>query len=189
MSSDLEKTVVMIAATLDRHGIPYMLIGGYAVGIHGAPRFTQDIDLTLGLDVDDFDRVADAIADDFTPLPENPRDFATQTNVLPIKTKADAIRVDLIFSFIEFERRSIEAADTINIQEYPVKVASPSHLIVYKLLAGRPRDLEDAENLLLCHHRTLNIEFIRRTLDELAPLANPDAISNWIKISSSISVN
>jgi hypothetical protein len=29
---------------LDVHGVEYLLVGGYAVGFHGYPRATQDLD-------------------------------------------------------------------------------------------------------------------------------------------------
>ncbi len=41
-----------IAGGLDRHKIPYMVIGGQAVLLYGEPRLTRDIDVTLGLGPD-----------------------------------------------------------------------------------------------------------------------------------------
>ena len=37
---------------LETRGIPFMLIGGQAVLLHGQPRFTEDIDATLGVGPD-----------------------------------------------------------------------------------------------------------------------------------------
>jgi hypothetical protein len=179
MTSPLETTLATIATDLDRHGIPYMLIGGYAVAIHGTPRFTQDIDITLGIDTDDFDRLLAAIGDHFTPLPESPRDFAIKTNVLPCKDIATDIRVDLIFSFIDFERRALSEALDVKLAGQRIKVATPTHLIVYKLLAGRPRDLEDAQNVFSCNRQAIRIDIVDACLAELAPLANPAAVGQW----------
>ena len=41
-----------IANSLDAAGIPYMIVGGKAVLLYGEPRFTRDIDVTLGIGTD-----------------------------------------------------------------------------------------------------------------------------------------
>ena len=37
-------------AALNAAGAEYLLVGGYAVGFHGAPRFTKDLDLFVRAD-------------------------------------------------------------------------------------------------------------------------------------------
>ena len=41
-----------LARELDRRSIPYMVIGSQAVLVHGEPRTTENIDVTLGVDTD-----------------------------------------------------------------------------------------------------------------------------------------
>jgi len=48
--ADFEAILTGIAHELDVRELPYMLIGGQAVLLHGEPRLTQDIDVTLGVD-------------------------------------------------------------------------------------------------------------------------------------------
>jgi len=43
-------------------GVEYLLVGGYAVGFHSRPRFTKDIDLWVGEESDNLDRVYRALA-------------------------------------------------------------------------------------------------------------------------------
>ncbi len=74
-----------LARALDRSGIPYMVIGGQAVLLHGRPRLTQDIDLTLGVDnsaLEEVRRVCRGIP--LQLLPEEPEKFVRETNVLPV---------------------------------------------------------------------------------------------------------
>ena len=52
-----KKLLEKIARGLDKRKIPYMVIGGNAVLIYGEPRLTQDIDITLGLDVRGFKEI------------------------------------------------------------------------------------------------------------------------------------
>ena len=47
-----EKLLQMIAETLERSHIEYMIIGGQAVLVYGEPRLTRDIDVTLGVGVE-----------------------------------------------------------------------------------------------------------------------------------------
>jgi hypothetical protein len=42
--------------------VEYLVIGGYAVGFHGAPRFTADIDIWVGLDPENAKRLGGALA-------------------------------------------------------------------------------------------------------------------------------
>ena len=42
-----EALLERIGGTIERAGIPYMVIGGQAVLLYGEPRLTQDIDITL----------------------------------------------------------------------------------------------------------------------------------------------
>ncbi|MDT5295231.1 MAG: hypothetical protein QOJ76_2111 [Acidobacteriota bacterium] len=43
----LNNTLSQLCDDLERHGIPYMVIGAVALMAHGYPRFTEDIDLVL----------------------------------------------------------------------------------------------------------------------------------------------
>lgn len=61
----LDQAVAHVAGTLDRLGIPYMVIGGFAVTVWGEPRLTQDVDVTIACDPGDaatVARLAEALA-------------------------------------------------------------------------------------------------------------------------------
>ena len=36
-----------LPALLNKHGVEYLVVGGYALAFHGAPRFTGDLDLLV----------------------------------------------------------------------------------------------------------------------------------------------
>ena len=36
-----------LLALLNKHGVEYLIVGGYALAFHGAPRFTGDLDLLV----------------------------------------------------------------------------------------------------------------------------------------------
>ena len=53
---------------LNANGVEYLLIGGYAVGLHGYPRATVDLDVWVSPTLDNAARVIDALSrSDLTP--------------------------------------------------------------------------------------------------------------------------
>ena len=71
-----------MAKRLDEASIPYMVIGGQAVLLHGEPRLTRDIDVTLGLPPEDLPRVLALLPGmDLTPLAD-PEAFVRSFRVL-----------------------------------------------------------------------------------------------------------
>ena len=98
-----EQLISRIAAELRRAGIPYMIIGGQAVLLHGLPRMTKDIDITLGVDTQELDRVVNSIAaTGLEIIPDHFRSFVEKTFVLPARHQESGIRVDFIFSFVPY---------------------------------------------------------------------------------------
>ena len=162
-----ESLLERIATTLEAEAIPYMVIGGQAVLVHGEPRLTRDIDITLGVDLDRLASVlAVAAALGFTPLVD-PEKFTRETLVLPCQDEATAIRVDFIFSYSDYERQAIARACRVRMGKADVRFASVEDLIVHKILAGRPRDLEDVRAVLNKNPAT-DRTFVRTTLAEFA---------------------
>lgn len=47
-----QKLLEDIALGLEKRSVDYMVIGGQALLVYGEPRFTKDIDVTLGLDAE-----------------------------------------------------------------------------------------------------------------------------------------
>ncbi len=46
---DLEKDIIDFIRLCNKHEVNYLVIGGYAVSIHGYPRSTKDIDVCIEL--------------------------------------------------------------------------------------------------------------------------------------------
>lgn len=155
-----------IALGLEERQIPYMIIGGQAVLIYGEPRLTRDIDVTLGVGPD---RLADllALAHSYSwrVLVEHPQEFVQRTMVLPLVDPETAIRIDFIFSHSVYERQAMDRARRITVGKASVRFAAAEDVIVHKIVAGRPRDLEDVRTILL-RNRELDLAYIRDWLAE-----------------------
>ncbi len=139
-----------IAAGLDARKLPYMVIGGQAVLLYGEPRLTKDIDITLGVGPDQWRELLEmSQAFGLHPLVETPEEFVRQTMVLPCLDPSSGIRVDFMFSLASYEQQALERARIVTVGRTGVRYASPEDLVIHKVIAGRPRDLEDVRSILL----------------------------------------
>jgi hypothetical protein len=144
-----EEILSRIAAALRRHDIPSMVIGGQAVLLYGEPRLTRDIDITLGVGTDRLPDVLTLLPEiPLRPIPEDTETFVEQTMVLPALHEDTGVRVDLVFSWTPFERQAISRARRVVLGGEPVPFASPEDVVIHKIFAGRPRDLEDVVSIV-----------------------------------------
>ncbi len=159
-----ERLLADLADALDEEAIPYMVIGGQAVLLYGEPRLTRDVDVTLGLTPDGLDavlRAAEQIG--LTPLVEHPPSFVAETMVLPCGSGSTELRVDFIFSDSEYEREALRRVHRAPVGDTEVRFASREDLLVHKIIAGRPRDIEDVRGILL-KASEVDVDYIQQWL-------------------------
>src|ERR1019366_2548349 len=142
--SMFQALLVQLSEALNKNKIPYMVIGGQAVLIYGEPRFTKDIDITLGVGVERLEQVLKLVdSNRWKVLPPSPAEFVQKTMVLPCEDPASGVRLDLVFSFSPYERQAMDRVRRISFLGKEVCFASREDLVIHKVVAGRPRDLED----------------------------------------------
>ncbi len=137
-----------IARGLDGAGLPYMIIGGQAVLLHGEPRLTRDVDVTLGAGLERLDDLLAALGGMGLRALVDAGDFTKRTLVLPCDDPGTGLRVDFMLSFTPYERHAIARAKLVSIGGADVRFATAEDLVVHKILAGRPRDAEDVRGVL-----------------------------------------
>lgn len=169
-----QSLLVDLAKQFDSHAIPYMVIGGQAVLLYGEPRLTRDIDITLGVDNTSLGVVV-ALTEKIKlkPAVENVSEFVGTSNVLPLIDQATHIRIDLIFSFTPYERQAMERVQTIHVEQYPVRYASLEDIIIHKIFAGRPRDIEDVKGIL-ARNAVYDSTYIHKWLKEFSSALGKD---------------
>ena len=154
---------------LESRHIPFMLIGGQAVLLHGRPRLTDDVDATLGVGPEKLAVVLEAcVAIGLAPLPADVPAFVAETFVLPTRHAPSSMRVDLIFSTLPYEAEAIRRAVRVRIGGADVPFATPEDLLVHKVFAGRPRDLEDALGVIRRQGDAIDWEYLTRWVDTFA---------------------
>ena len=162
-----EEILSRIGAGLLKHSLPYMIIGGQAVLLYGEPRLTRGIDITLGVNVDhlnDFLAVVQELS--LKPIPVDIESFVNQTMVLPALDERIGVRVDFIFSCTTYELEAIKRARKVKILEQEVCFASPEDVIIHKIFAGRPRDIEDVKTIIP-KNPGIDIQYIKNWLKEI----------------------
>jgi predicted nucleotidyltransferase len=168
-----------IARGLDARGFPYMVIGGQAVLVYGEPRLTRDIDVTLGVGPEKLPALLDWVRESgWRILADSPAEFVARTMVLPCEEPRSNIRMDFIFSFIPYERQAIRRARRIPVGNTEVRFASPEDLVIHKMFAGRPRDMEDVRSIVL-KSPELDVAYVRRWLQELGAGHEEDLVGRF----------
>lgn len=126
-----------------------MVIGGQALLLYGEPRLTKDIDVSLGIKADEASTFGKLITRaGFKILVDSPGDFVRKTFVLPSIDQKSGIRIDFIFTETGYERRAIRRARRVRIGRSLVSFSSVEDLVIQKIVARRPRDLEDVRSIL-----------------------------------------
>ena len=78
---------------LNKHEVKYLLVGGWAVGIYGNPRATNDIDVLIGTDDENIERLQKALLEFGAPTVAN-KIFQEPGNVYRIGSSP--IQIDII---------------------------------------------------------------------------------------------
>jgi hypothetical protein len=165
---ELTRLIARLARELRAHQLPFMIIGGQAVLIHGEPRLTHDIDVTLGAGPERLpDAVAVCTAVALEPLPTDLEAFVRETFVLPAAA-ATGMRVDFIFSTTPYEAEAIRRAILIRVAGAEVPFATAEDLILHKLFAGRPRDIEDVVGILQRRSSAIDWDYLLKWATEFA---------------------
>ena len=137
-------------AACDEAGIAYAVIGAVARNAWAPPRATADLDLAAIIpDQVTSERLVTALArrgiavvqvagNDAEPVPD----------LIRLERPAGVVRrLDILVAKTPFEVEAVTNAATFDLGG-PRRVVTPEHLVVYKLIAGRPQDLEDAVEVL-----------------------------------------
>ncbi len=142
----IPKDFADLLTAFDACGVEYMVVGGYAVGHHGVPRATKDLDLFVS-GGDNLARVAAALAS--FGLPSSIADRARSLGDSEVLWFGKPpLRVDLLRSItgVSFEE-AYPRAETVVLEGTPVKIIGRADLLANKRAAGRPQDLADAARL------------------------------------------
>ena len=132
---------------LNQREVRYLIVGGYAVIKHTEPRYTKDLDIWIAPELENAERVVEALNDFGAPLGElTARDFTVKDFYFTMGIAPN--RIDIWFDLpgVEFDN-CWDKRVVGNIGDLDVKFISREDLIKNKETVGRLQDLADAEKL------------------------------------------
>jgi hypothetical protein len=132
---------------LKEHEVKYLLIGGYAVGYHGYPRATADMDIWVAIHPENAEKIVAALRDFGFDVPELSADLFLQERQI-VRMGVPPVKLEIVTSisgvtFEECYRERIK--DTLDGIE--VDLINLHYLKINKKASGRFKDLADLENL------------------------------------------
>jgi hypothetical protein len=132
---------------LNTHNVEYLLIGGYAVGYHGYPRATNDMDIWIAIHPDNAERMVTVLhAFGFETPDLSPELFLQDHSIVRMGRPPMRIEVLTTISGVEFAA-CYAARVTTMIDGVEVNLISLPDLKVNKQASGRYKDLDDLEHL------------------------------------------
>ena len=132
---------------LNAHEVRFLVVGGYAVGFHGHPRATADIDIWLPMQPDIAGRVVNALREFGFEAPALSSELFQRPDQV-IRLGEPPVRIELLttidgVAFDECYPRAVEAV----LGGVEVRVIGLDDLKTNKRAAGRHQDLADLDHL------------------------------------------
>lgn len=152
---------------LDGAGLRWFLFGAQAAILHGVARLSADVDITVELGARPTRDLVELLTREGFDLLVTDTGFVEVTRVLPFAHRASRMPVDVVLAGPGLEEQFLARAETRRVAGLAIPVVSAEDLIAMKILAGRPRDLEDVAAVARAHRHDLDLGQIRGTLNLL----------------------
>jgi hypothetical protein len=131
----------------NKHGVKYLVVGGFAVSVHGYPRYTKDLDICIQMTEENVERLLMVIGEfGFGSLNLTKDDFM-QPNLIT-QLGYEPLRIDILNDIdgVSFDE-AWENRKMVTYENVEVPFIGYNELLKVKLKAGRPQDIADVEKL------------------------------------------
>ena len=126
----------------------YLIVGGFAFGVHAQPRATKDIDLFIRSNARNSTAVFKALAEYGAPLQGvTVKDLQDASTGFQIGVPPNRIDILQKIDGVTFEEAWGARVQAVIEGDIPTFVISREHLIQNKLASGRARDLLDVQEI------------------------------------------
>lgn len=132
---------------LNANRVDYLLVGGYAVGLHGYPRATIDLDIWIRASADNAGRVLETLRTFGFDTPAlQPHVFLDPRSIVRFGVPPFRIEIMTSIDGVEYDGCRHRAA-MLEMDQVVVPVISLEDLKMNKRAAGRHKDLADLDHL------------------------------------------
>ncbi|MGD9096932.1 MAG: hypothetical protein PVF97_02530 [Desulfobacterales bacterium] len=132
---------------LNANEVRYLVVGGYAVAVHGYPRYTKDLDIWIERSAENAARLLKTLDQfGFGAMGISPEDIMAPRQVIQLGYPPN--RIDLVTDLTGLIfKECYPAKTTIAVEGLDVDFIDPDNLKRNKAATGRAQDLADIENL------------------------------------------
>jgi predicted nucleotidyltransferase len=142
----MEENLRELLFALNRHGVKYVIIGGYAVFVHAQPRMTKDLDVFIESSPVNALAIYQALAEFGAPLAKfTVEDFHTPTICARFGNPPYCFDILQQIAGIDFAAVYANSEELLVDGDLPVRYISAADLITNDLATGRLQDLADVE--------------------------------------------
>ena len=179
MEKQLEGQLRVAVRFLEERDLEYAIIGGVALPFWGPVRATRDIDIKVLVADTDYDSVRSTLRDAF---PQRARQRAPD-NPLIVSVTIECITVDFLLTLPGYEELIVRRAVQRDLNGWPARICSAEDLIIQKVVAGRPKDWLDVENVLLVQRGQLDERYTEKWLSQFAEvLETPEMLTEYKRL-------
>ncbi len=146
-------TLEDVVARLEKAGFDYMVTGSIALNCYAQPRMTRDVDLVIAFYLDDAQRIASVLGEDYYVSEFAAKDAVMQQSSFNAIHQTTLVKIDFMirkreeYRLLEFDRRV-----RLPVNGFEAWVVSKEDLILSKLEWAREslseRQLSDVKNLI-----------------------------------------
>jgi hypothetical protein len=184
MMPDLSSALFKAASMLEEQGYRYAVIGGLAVSVWGQTRATYDIDFKVLVPANGYQALRELVRRYY---PERARPHVPE-NPLIVDVVIEGVTVDFLLAIPGYEENIVTRALPRELGERAFPVCSPEDLIIQKAVAGRPRDWQDVEGILIEQYGKLQADYIEEWLGQFAEiLERPEILTLYAETRERIS--
>ncbi len=145
-----------ICSSLDKAQVPYAIVGGYAVALHGAIRGTVDVDVAIQWSLKNLQNTENAFKQlglvSLIPITaENlfqfREEYIQNRNLIAWNFYDPSNPLNQVDIIINYDLNSVRNIKPIKTSSGTIRILSLHDLIEMKKASGRPQDLEDVKAL------------------------------------------
>jgi hypothetical protein len=133
--------------SLNANDVRYLVVGGYAVAVHGYPRYTKDLDVWIDSTPDNAERIVQALDEfGFGSLGLKVADFLEPDQIIQLGYPPNRIDILTTIPGVTFQE-CYGSRLRVELDEVPVYFIDLDNLKKNKRASGRLQDLADLDNL------------------------------------------
>jgi hypothetical protein len=144
---EFQRDFADLCALLNANAVEFLIVGGYAVAFHGAPRFTGDLDILVNPGEENVSRLLEALSQFGFPASDlSPANLVEERKILQLGHVPIQIHIMTNISGVSWQEAWESRRDDFY-GEVPVSYIGLQALIQNKRCAGRTKDFADIEAL------------------------------------------